>query len=407
MIRKIFYLILPIAAIVWVNSTYGSLLIKGRSLELGAGNPIASDLYVFSQNFDNERAVQGDLIAFCQWLYQEGAVEENLYGFAQTIEIDGDVGGDFIGFAQNIRVDAQVGGGIRAACSDFRITSLVDGEAVIAAGKVVIEQNAVINGNLYVFCEEVDIAGEIRGNLFATVEKFRLSGTAAKNVKVVLTDDEEMKETRKESDEGESQAIFITSTGTVEGNFIYCCPGRVDESFSSSVKGDVIYREWLPKEIEKGCGFCWMFKTLLLIANLIIAFILIGFFRIKMRELFESFAEKPWRTLLIGLLGFIVIPVAALIALALVLTIPLSAILIVVYGLFLYLGWITAGTLLGTLVFNLFRNPAPSLFLSALIGLPLLCLLGWIPFIGVIVSLAALICGMGLMMVWTYMALRP
>lgn len=385
-----------------------ALLLKGKSVILGEGNPIESDLYIFTQTADIARQVQGDVTAFCQWFHQEGAVEDNLFCFAQSITVEGEVGGDVIGFAQDIRLNAPIGGGFRGGCANFKLNERINGDVIIGAGTVFIGEKAVVEGNLYVWGEEVDIAGEIHGKVIGGVKRFYLSGLVTDNVRLDLGDIGKIKEGRiAQGWIGETESIIITSSGKIMGDLIYSRSKPIKADLKDRIGGEIIFKQRLAEdEDEDGHALCWIFSVLLLLANLVTAFILIAFFKDRIRGTFEYFSGQPWRTLLIGFLCLIVIPVAAVIAFCLILTIPIGVIMFALYGIFLYIGWVSAGILLGSLIFNLFGNSTPSLFLAALIGLPLLMILGLIPILGYLVSFIAIVAGLGVVLVGIYDVLR-
>jgi hypothetical protein len=101
-------------------------------------------------------------------------------------------------------------------------------------------------------------------------------------------------------------------------------------------------------------------------------------------------------------LSLIAIPVAAIIALITLIGIPLGLILVGLYAIFLYLSWVIAGILLGRLILQILGTMEPSLILSALIGLFILILVGWIPYLGGFVNLVVILFGLGIILQGLY-----
>lgn len=378
----------PIAALLMLavyTPVHSGTFKGGNFIDISEDKVINNDLYLWCRRADVSGMVENDLIVGCQKLNISGTVTQNLYCAAQTVRIDGEVRGDILGFGQDIELNGRAMSGFRGGCGALQVEGEVFGDIVVGASMVTIGPKAVIEGDLYIGSGELVVEGEIRGKVIGGVQNLTLSGIITEDVRL------------------EVESIVIEPTGKIGGDLIYTSEKPIEAEYRSRVIGDIIF-----EQTDKGHipwrGFCWVWKIWAFIAALATAFILAAVFRENLRENFEAFSDRPWKSLLIGFLGFIVIPVAGIIALALIITIPLGLILGALYGIFLYLGWVIGGILLGRLALNLLGSAEPSLFLSALSGIVLLSLLSLIPIFGGLVCFISIVAGMSVTLAGIYSA---
>jgi len=97
-------------------------------------------------------------------------------------------------------------------------------------------------------------------------------------------------------------------------------------------------------------------------------------------------------------LGFgllLVTPVVALVLFILILSMPLSAVLMLGLFTLMLLGRVVAATALGTWILTRAGKPDASPYGAMAAGVTVLAILAWIPILGFFVSLAAVLIGMG------------
>jgi hypothetical protein len=102
--------------------------------------------------------------------------------------------------------------------------------------------------------------------------------------------------------------------------------------------------------------------------------------------------------LLIGLIAFIVVPIAALVCMLTVFAIPVCIIIIILYGIVLYLSPVVTGSVLGRRLM-----PKMNRFLSVSIGAAAIKLLLFVPYLKIALFLACTFYTLGI----TVMTLRP
>lgn len=375
-------LLASLILLIWISTAHSALFKSDNWVSVEKEHEILGDLYAFGGDVDISGVVKGDLITAAQHIFIDGTVTQNLYAAGQKIRITGEIAHDLWGFAQSIELDGKIDGGFRGACAELLINCPVKGDIIVGAGKVVIAHKAVVQGNLYVGAGELEIKGEVHGEVIGDVQKFKLSGLITGDVDLSV------------------EEIAFEPSGKIDGDFTYKSANPLDSEYKDQITGEITFKKADGK--HKAIGFPGWCKVLMFLAAIAAAFIIIAFFTGRLRENFDAFTDQPWKTLLIGFLGLIVIPVIIVIAFATLIGIPLSIIIAALYGIFLYLAWVIAGILLGRSIIQLFRVVEPSLLLSALLGIAVLSLLGLIPFAGGLFYFAAVLFGMGIILVGLY-----
>ncbi|NQS96843.1 MAG: polymer-forming cytoskeletal protein [candidate division Zixibacteria bacterium] len=375
-------LFLSLFILTLISTAHSALLKTDDWVSVEKERDIRGDLYAFGRQVDISGVIKGDLITSAQHIFIDGTVTQNLYAAAQNIRITGEIAHDFWGFAQTIELNGKIEGGFRGACAELLINCPVNGDIIVGAGKVIVAPKAVVRGNLYVGAGELEIKGEVYGEVIGGVQEFKLSGLIAGDVDLCV------------------EEIVFKPSGKVDGDFNYKSAEPLEPEFRSQVTGEITF-EAVDKK-HKAVGFCVWVKILMFLAAIVTAFIIIAFFTGRLRENFDTFADQPWKTLLIGFLGLIVIPVIVLIAFITLIGIPLGLTIAALYVVFLYLAWVIAGILLGRLIIQLLGAVEPSLLLSALLGIAVLSLLGLIPFIGGLFCFAAVLFGLGIILIGLY-----
>ncbi|MDI9571165.1 MAG: hypothetical protein QM278_10695 [Pseudomonadota bacterium] len=199
-------------------------------------------------------------------------------------------------------------------------------------------------------------------------------------------------------------SVVLTKTALVKGNVVVLggvlvkargaeVRGTITEINSSNIS-DVITRV-LSDEWE---GWSWVFAifSLTIFFSILIIAILVTLLIPKpIQVIAASIREETMKITLWGLLGMVlVVPLAILLTISVVgiVLIPLEMILVVMAGL---LGFIAVSQLVGRRLYILFKRPGQHICRETFWGLVVLWLVGWIPYIGWMVKVLALMMGLG------------
>ncbi len=243
------------------------------------------------------------------------------------------------------------------------------------------------NATIFKIGEDVTVEEGVRINHVLTINgQITVSGTVEGNVIAI------------------GNSIVLTRKAVVRGNVFTVggvivigkgaeIQGTITEINSSNIS-DVITRV-LSDEWE---GWSWVFAIFSLtifFSVLIIAVLIVVLIPKPIRVIAASIQEETVKITLWGLLGMVlVVPLAILLTVSVIgiVLIPLEMILVVSAGL---LGFIAMSQLLGQKLYALLKRPPQPILRETFWGLVVLWLIGWIPYIGWMVKVLALMMGLG------------
>ena len=145
-------------------------------------------------------------------------------------------------------------------------------------------------------------------------------------------------------------------------------------------------------------GWSWIFAIISLsifLAILILALLIASLFPGPIRVVSLSIRENTFNVILAGLLVLIsVVPLALLLTISVVgiILIPLEMLLVVCAAL---VGFIAVSRLVGGKMFTILKIHDKGLVQETLWGLLILWLIGWVPYLGWMVKIVAIVLGMG------------
>ncbi len=243
------------------------------------------------------------------------------------------------------------------------------------------------NATIFKIGEDITIEEGVRINhVLAINGQITVSGTVEGNVIAI------------------NKSIVLTRKAVVKGN-ILTIGGVIVRGKGAEVQGTITainssnisdaITTVLSGEWE---GWSWVFAIISLtifFSVLIIAVLIVVLIPKPVRVIAASIQEETVKITLWGLLGMVlVVPLAILLTVSVIgiVLIPLEMILIVSAGL---LGFIAMSQILGQKLYALFKRPPQHIIRETFWGLVVLWLIGWIPYIGWMVKVLALMMGLG------------
>jgi cytoskeletal protein CcmA (bactofilin family) len=351
-----------------MSATIGGFQFCRSSMcEVPTGETLAKDLYSWTQTMTINGTLDGDLVAWFQSGTINGSVTQDVNVFAQDLTITGDVGDD-----------------IRAIANSMSILGTVKGNVLAAGSFIRVGEDAVIEGDLLVGAGTVTIDGEVRGGVRIGTGHLTLNGTIAGDA-MISTDG----------------GISMGEDASIGGDLHYEGPARI-EFRHGAVKGAITFEtkdKDFERDIESAISeFTTMFGIVLhiflFLAALIAGSVIFAFTKDHANRTAEILRTKPLKSLGIGFIAAICVPIICVILLLLVLTIPLSFVVFLVYLVALYIAKFYVAAWLGKLILR-GRRPDASPIPPMLLGLTILYLLTWIPFLGFLISLLVVFFGLG------------
>ena len=325
------------------------------------------DLYLWSQRLDVNGTLDGDIIAWVQSGSVTGTITQDLSGFAQDIRISGEVGDD-----------------VRVLCQNLTIDGTVKGDLLFLGANLVLSDAAAIEGSLLGAGGVAIINGDIAGDARFVGGTVNLNGGVAGNAEF-LTDG----------------GLFVGQGASVGGNLRYRSPAQVDfddgvvgGTIEYEAKGTTVDRE-ISQQIAMLNRFRIVFWLLSFVTAIIAGSVIVALTKDHAWRTAETIRKKPLKSLGIGFIAFICIPIVILIALVLILTIPLSLILLLAYLIALYIAKFYVSIWLGNLILRRGGQTDKSPIPAMLLGLLIIYLVTAIPVIGTLIGIVVMFFGLG------------
>jgi hypothetical protein len=328
---------------------------------LAAGNTVRvegvinGDLLSFSQTLEIRGTVKGDLISFSKRTLVSGTVEGRIFNCSQSLDLDGQLGHSIYGWVQNLRVDnrGRVGDAILVGAGEVSLDGEVKRSVNIFAG------NADVSGNIG---RNLNMAG---GSLTLT-NTARVGGNLSARVHQ-LSD------------------VHIADGATVAG------------------KRDVEVRV---KKSQYSRPKFYFYKAVWTAAAMLVGWLALvlfpGFF-----EACTNTVGAGWRSLGLGFGVLAGVPVAIILAAITLVGLPLSLMLFAVYLISIYLAQIWVGAFLGRMLLKPAAATKGDWMLGLLVGLLILTVVRFIPFLGGLIHFGVVCLGLGAFSWQLYRTSRP
>lgn len=336
---------------------------------------VSDDLYVFGSSVDVSGNVDGDLVVF-----------------GQSITVSGRVSGNVIAAGQTVRVRGPVGGSVRAAGQDVEVADTVGGDAVLAGTTVFVDGS--VGRDVVVGGATVSLNGAVARNVVAGAGGMTIASTVGGNVTADATN------------------LTVANGGNVRGNLTYYSDNQAQ--VSGSIAGRT---QHFPARTQQNrtpnanvnLGSLAFVSVLLWIQSLVgmavfavlavIAlrgFALVAASRVFMRPLPSvgiGFGVLALAFPVAGLVFFLGLFIGAWwIAFVLLMIVCLLALVGLVIGALALGRWVLERTGMG----------APHPIVASLLGLLIIWVIGIVPFVGWLAGFAAVLFGMGAIVVAAY-----
>ena len=367
--------------------------------------PFGDDLYVAGGKVVVTEPVSGDLLAA-----------------GGSMIFNGSVGSDLLAAGGSLIINSPVQDDVRVAGGDLVLTSTVGGDLIAYGGNVTIPAGAVVMGDAVVGSGSLYLAGTVRGNLLVYAGSLDFTGGVQGNAE--FYGDEKVK-----------------IDGQVEGETVFA--GRsVDLGPGARFGGDVSYWRqegeidfagvpvdgqvrYLPELEQKKYGHGAIhakekvgkglraitggFFLGTLVSGSVV--IVLGILLLKgtFRRAGEELHRFAWRSIGVGFLAFLLLPLAGFIALITVVGLPIGLLLLAVFFLSVLFGRVIASMALAAWIER--RSVSQwrtwRLILTAIGLFVLIKLTGLIPFVGWLVVLLTVCAGYGALVLGVWRSRPP
>ena len=316
---------------------------------------VNGDLLAFGRTLEVRGTVKGDLISFAKRTVVSGTVEGSIFNFSESFELDGQLGHSIYGWMQSLRVEnrGHVGEGIVAGAGDVALEGEVKRSVTTFAG------NADVSGSIG---RDLTMAG---GSLTLN-DAARVGGNLSARVRQL-------------------NEVHISDRAIIAGK--RDIQVRVRQRQFTRPRFYFHQAVWLAAAMLVG----WLGLVLFP-----------GFF-----EACTQAVGSGWRSLGLGFGVLAGVPLAIIVAAITLVGIPVSLILLGVYLAAIYLAKIWVGAFLGRMLLKPAGTTKGDWLLGLLIGLLILSIVGFIPYLGGLVRFGMICLGLGAFGWQLYRASRP
>ena len=359
-----------------------------KNLSLFAGLAFFASIACSAEPGVRERSSGADRFAAGPAVSIAAPVAGDLFVAGGNIDVDGAIGGDAVAAGGNVRLAGPVAQDLYAAGGQVNLSGSVQLNARLAGGRIEIGPRAKIAGNVSIGGGEARVLGAIGGYLEVGAGRIFLDGPIAGDVEVA------------------GGSVELGPNARIGGQLRYASREELKRDASAQVRGG-IERIELPQAARESYvareraigGFHWIWSAGMIVLAAVLAAALPACFSGA-----AAAVRTRWgHSLLAGFIALICIPAAALIALITVIGIPLALLAFALYFALLLAGYATTGICAGELALQVLEPARASRsgwrVLAAALGMLTVSLLAAIPWAGGLVVLAALVLGIGALLV--------
>jgi cytoskeletal protein CcmA (bactofilin family) len=316
---------------------------------------VNGDLLAFGRTVEVRGTIKGDLVSCAQRTEVSGTVEGHIYTLSHSLDLDGQVGHSLYGLVQSLRVDERghVGEGVMVGTGDASL-------------------EGVVKRSVNIFTSNGDVSGSIGRDLTMVGDSLTLTNTARIGGNLSAR-------VRRMKD------VHIADGATIAGKRDV----RVKVRESQFTRPRYYFHQavWLAGAMLVGWLGLFLFP---------------GFFRAT-----TELVGSGWRSLGLGVGVLTGVPVAIVVAAVTLVGFSLSLMLLAVYLAAIYLAKLWVGAFLGRILLKPFGTTKGDWLLGLLLGLLILTIVGFIPYLGGLVRLGVVCLGLGAFAGQLYRASRP
>jgi len=298
-----------------------------------------------------------------------------------------EVKGDLVAAGGEVSVGGAIGDDLYAAGGNVQFDAVVNGNARVAGGDVNVGPATIVAGGLSLTGGQVEFEGVAHEYLQVSGGSVHLDGEVVGDAEV------------------RAKELMIGPNTRIGGRLVYHGPSEPAVPEGAVISGGLEFHEQdvgryfhegrhEVRDAATGLGtFLWFVGVF--VAGALFVLLLPGF----TSEAAAAIGRKPLPSLGLGLAILVCVPFVALVLLITIIGIPVALLLMSLYLLVLFLGWITAALFVAQRGLAALRPGQPVTrgwqLLALLLGLIVLWLLKHIPLVGGWIGFIALLAGIG------------
>ena len=320
---------------------------------------------------------EGDLYAAGESVRVAGRVDGDLLAAARRVLVSGRVDGDLFAAGRFIALRGPVGDSTRITGDRLVVNAVIDGDLLAAGNRLQLLEDAVVRGDVLATGSSVEIRGTVEENVRAAAGEIVVAGTVGGDARLV------------------ADRVDLAPGARIDGDLDYRARTPLSAEAAARVAGAVRYRE--PVVEEDGIADSILFWSWQTGAALLAGLLAVAAFRRVVQQLVSAVAEETTLGALLGFGAFLIVPVAAVLAMATVVGLPIGAIAALLFGVAVYVAKLPIAAWAGGWLLARAGRPDASPYAAMAAGVVAVYLLFAVPWIGWLAWLAATWLGLGAM----------
>ena len=335
------------------------------------------------------QTIDDTLLASGNTVRVEGVINGDLLAFGGTVEVRGIVKGDLVSFAKRIVVSGTVEGNIYNCSNSLDLNGQLSRNIYALTQSLRVGNPGRVGGGVVVGAGDVNLEGEVSRSVTMFVGNGDVSGSIGRELTMA------------------GDRLTVTSTARIGGNLT----ARVDHLKNVEIadgatiggKRDIEVRVRQNRFARPRFYFhqaVWLAGAMLV--GWLVLILFPGFFRASTQSV-----GSGWRSLGLGLAILAGAPVAIILIGITLIGLPVSLMLLAMYLAAIYLAKIWVGAFLGQMLVKPDGAAKGDWLLALLVGLVILTIVGFIPYLRWPVHVAVICLGLGAFAWQLYQASRP
>ena len=335
--------------------------------------------------------VDDTLLAAANMVRVDGVVNGDLLTFGRTVEVRGTVKGDLISFAQRTEVSGTVQGHIYTVSHTFDLEGQLGHSIYGLSQSLHIDDRGRVGDGIVVAVGDVSIEGDVKRSVdMLTSGSADVSGSIGRDLTMV------------------GASLTLTNTARVGGNLSarvrQLKEVHIADGATIAGKRDIQVRVVRESQFTRPRFY---FHQVVWLAGAILVgwlgmLLFPGFFQAT-----TQLVGSGWPSLGLGVGVLAGVPVAIVVIAITLVGFPVSLMLLALYLAAIYLAKIWVGAFLGRILLKPSRATTGDWLLGLLVGLLMLTIVGFIPYLGGLVRLGVVCLGLGAFGCQLYRASRP
>lgn len=328
----------------------------------------------------------------------------DLTALSSDITLSGKTEGDVSVVGRDVKISGETIGDLRVVGNNIFISGIVRGDTMIVGVNVQIDKSADLQGDVFIVGGQTNIDAQLKTYSKLVSGLVTINGNLSGNSDIT------------------TQKLVFGDSADISGSIRYFSPDRFEKTDNSKVEGQISFNQInsirdsnvFKKVVLSFINF-WM--LLQFVTTLILSALLVFVFRVSSQKINNYALNNFGISILIGILSLFIIPVVSVILFVSLIGLPLSILLGLITTIVLTLSWSMAGIVLGTLIKKVFtkkdvkegdeiRTTTEISFHYTTIGVVLLTVLQFVPFVGEVTRLIFFFVAVGAMMYYLYRSIR-